>query len=307
MKEASKGHLSIFAVNLIFGFNTPITKSVLSELHIQPLALTFLRFAGAAAAFWIASCFIKTAKATKKDIGLFFIASILGIVLNQMLFVVGLASTSPVDASIIVTIVPILTMIIAAFYLKEPVTTKKVAGVLIGLAGALLLILTSNHSGAQSGSLKGDLLCIGSCLAYATYLTVFRDLIKRNHPVVLMKWMMLFGALISTPFCYQSVIAVDIPSLTTDEILKVCYVVLFATFVAYLLIAIGQARLRPTTLTMYNYFQPVVTTLISVYLGLDVFGWHKALAAGLVFLGVYVVTKSKSRQQIEEQRAALHK
>jgi drug/metabolite transporter (DMT)-like permease len=303
MKEVPKGHIAIIIVNLIFGFNTPITKSILTQYNIEPLALTFFRIAGSAIVFWIASLFVKTKfKATKKDIGLFFIASLLGIVLNQMMFVVGLSSTSPVDASIIVTLVPILTMIIAAVYLKEPITTKKVSGVLIGCSGALLLILSSTVSHNQTASLGGNLCCMVSCIAYATYLTVFRDLIKRNHPIVLMKWMFLFSTIMIAPFSYRSVLSIDYTTFSSDLILRICYVVFVATFFAYLLIPIGQSRLRPTTLSMYNYLQPIVTTVVSVVVGIDLFGWHKALAAALVFLGVYVVTQSKSRAQMEEQK-----
>ncbi|MDR1725634.1 MAG: DMT family transporter [Bacteroidales bacterium] len=307
MKEIPKGHLAILSVNLIFGLNTPITKSILMQSHIQPLALTFFRFAGATVAFWIASLFVSNKfKPTKKDIGLFFIASLLGIVLNQMFFVVGLNSTSPVDASIIVTLVPILTMLIAAMYLKEPITTKKVLGVLTGCAGAVLLIVSSNATQSQSSTLTGNLMCIISCLAYAFYLTIFRDVIKRNHPIVLMKWLMLFATLVSFSICRKSIVSIDYLALQWNETVKVLYVVLIATFVAYLFIAIGQARLRPTTLSMYNYFQPVVTTTISIALGLDIFGWHKVFAAILVFLGVYIVTQSKSKAQLDAEKLSKH-
>jgi drug/metabolite transporter (DMT)-like permease len=303
MKEVPKGHLAILAVNLIFGLNTPITKYILTQGHIQPLALTFYRFIGATVAFWIASCFVsRKNKASIRDIGLFFVASLLGIVVNQICFVVGLNSTSPVDASIIVTLVPILTMIIAAVYLKEPITTKKVAGVVIGCAGALLLILSSNIAHAPNSTFFGNIMCIVSCIAYAIYLTIFRDVIKRNHPVILMKWLMLFATAVAAPICYKSVVVVDYAALQWDEIMRVLYVVLVATFVAYLLIAIGQTRLRPTTLSMYNYFQPIVTTTISIAIGLDIFGWHKAMAAVLIFLGVYIVTQSKSLAQIEAEK-----
>ena len=308
MKEVSKGHLAILGVNLIFGFNTPITKSVLSSQYIEPLALVFFRFIGATAAFWLVSCFVsKKYKATKKDILLFFVASLLGVVINQMTFVIGLNSTSPVDASIIVTIVPILTMLIASAYLKEPITTKKVAGVMLGCAGAMLLILTGTGANGQSSCIYGNLMCLVSCFSYAIYLCIFRDLIKRNHPVVLMKWLTLFAVVVTSPVCYKSVIAVDYAALQLNEVMGILYVVLMATFVAYLLIAIGQARLRPTTLSMYNYFQPVVTCVISIAVGLDIFGWHKALAAALVFLGVYIVTQSKSKAQLDAEKHASSK
>lgn len=117
-----------------------------------------------------------------------------------------------------------------------------------------------------------------------------------------MKWMFLFGTIMVLPICYKPLSEVPFASLPAEIWLKLAYIVLAATFVTYLLIPVGQVRLRPTTLSMYNYLQPIVTTLVAVFMGMDTFGWHKALAAGLVFLGVYVVTQSKSRQQIENEK-----
>lgn len=304
MKQSYLGHAAIVAVNLIFGFNTPITKSVLQGGYsISPLALTFMRFAGAAAVFWLASLVLKAPKANKKDIGIMFVASLLGISLNQMCFVVGLSTTSPVDASIVVTLTPVLTMLFAALFLREPITWLKVLGVMLGCGGALLLVLTSAQSGGATRSWSGNVFCLLSCIAYALYLTLFKKLISRNHPLTLMKWMFLFGTVSVFPICFKPLSEVPFAALPWDVWLRIAYIVLAATFVTYLLIPIGQVRLRPTTLSMYNYLQPIVTTLVAVYMGMGTFGWYKALAAGLVFVGVYVVTRSKSRAQIEADKA----
>lgn len=308
MKQSYAGHIAIIAVNLIFGFNTPITKSVLdSQYAISPLALTYLRFAGAALVFWIAAFMFKAPKASKKDILIMILASLLGISLNQMCFVVGLSSTSPVDASIVVTLTPVLTMIAAAIFLREPITFLKVLGVMIGCSGALLLILTSTHQSSVAGSWGGNLFCLLSCIAYALYLTLFKKLIQRNHPLTLMKWMFLFGSLMVLPICYKPLSQVPFSMLPASLWLKIAYVILAATFITYLLIPIGQVRLRPTVLSMYNYLQPIVTTLVAVLMGMGTFGWHKALAALLVFLGVYVVTQSKSRKQMDAEKAEKEK
>lgn len=308
MKQSYAGHIAIIAVNLIFGFNTPITKSVLdSQYAISPLALTFMRFAGAALVFWIAAFMFKAPKASKKDILIMILASLLGISLNQMCFVVGLSSTSPVDASIVVTLTPVLTMIAAAIFLREPITFLKVLGVMIGCSGALLLILTSTHQSSVAGSWSGNLFCLLSCIAYALYLTLFKKLIQRNHPLTLMKWMFLFGSFMVFPVCYKPLSQVPFSILPASLWLKIAYVILAATFITYLLIPIGQVRLRPTVLSMYNYLQPIVTTLVAVLMGMGTFGWHKALAALLVFLGVYVVTQSKSRKQMDAEKAEKEK
>ncbi len=302
MKQTHIGHLSIFAVNLIFGINTPITKTILnSSLNIDALALTYLRFIGATLVFWLVSILFKIPKANKKDIPFFILASLFGVVLNQTSFVFGLSKTSPVDASIVVSLTPIVTMIFSAIFIKEPITFKKVLGVLIGCSGALILILSNTSSGGNSNWI-GNAICFVSCLSYGLYLTAFKPLIQRNHPITLMKWMFLFGTIISTPFTFSHLTSIEFNQINADITLRILFVILGATFVTYLLIPVGQTRIRPTTLSMYNYLQPIVTTVLSVFMGLGVFGLKQSIATALVFLGVYIVTQSKTRAQVLEKR-----
>jgi drug/metabolite transporter (DMT)-like permease len=299
-----KGHLALFVAYVIFGLNTPVSKIVLMHGEVSAMALTFYRFAGAAVLFWLASLFIKKTHVPFADILLFMGASLFGILINQMSFVVGLSLTSPIDASVITTLAPILTMILAAFFLKEPITWKKVTGVFIGAAGALLLVLNSNAvgHGHENTSVEGNLLCILSCLSFAIYLTAFKTLINRHGAITSMKWMFLFATIFASPFCARDVLSVNYAEMPTDIYLNIAYVVVLATFVSYLLIPIGQKRLRPTVVSMYNYLQPIISSLVAVILGMDIFGWTKGAASLLVFLGVYIVTQSKSRAQIEAEK-----
>ncbi len=302
MKGASKGHIAILTTNIIFGINIVIAKNVLSNGNIDALALTYFRILGATIAFWIASLFFKSEKLTIKDFVILFFASLFGIVINQTSFIVGLKTTSPIDASLIITLTPIITMLISAAYLKEPITYKKIIGVLIGCLGAVILIFSSkylNVSGTRSW--LGNSLCFLSSLAYACYLVFFRDFIKTKHPVTIMKWMFLFSAILLLPIGIPKITAVDLRSINNLLGVEIIYVVLMATFLTYLLIPIGQKHLRPTTLTMYNYLQPIIAAILAIFLGQDNFGLEKVLAAILVFLGVYVVTQSKSRQQLEAE------
>ncbi|GHT07574.1 membrane protein [Bacteroidia bacterium] len=297
-----KGHAALFTAYLIFGLNTPISKVVLSSGEVSAMALTFYRFAGALALFWIISLFTKKEHVPLRDIFFLLIASLFGILLNQMLFIIGLSLTSPIDASVITTLSPVLTMILAAFFLGEPITWKKVIGVFIGAAGALLLIQNSNTVGHGNTNLIGNLLCISSSLSFAIYLTAFKKLISRYSPITSMKWMFLFATIFSVPLCGNDVVAVNYLAIPFDIYLRIAFVVVFATFISYLFIPIGQKVLRPTVLSMYNYLQPIVSSLVAVALGLDVFGLTKGAATFLVFLGVYVVTQSKSRAQIEAEK-----
>lgn len=297
-----RGHLAMLVTNLIFGLNTPIAKTILGHESLTPFSLTLFRMIGAAALFWMASLFTRREKVTRRDLVLLFFASLLGIQLNQVCFLIGLSMTSPIDASVIATMVPILTMVLAALYLKEPVTWKKVIGVLVGASGALLLIMNSRHHTNAGSSAAGNMICLVGALAFASYLTFFKNLISRYRPVTLMKWMFLFAAVCCMPLGFRDLSIIDYHTLSSDIILRILYVVIAATFISYMLIPVGQKFLRPTVVSMYNYVQPVVTSLVAVAIGLDVFGWVKTGAAALVFLGVYIVTASKSRAQVEAEK-----
>ena len=298
-----KAHLAILATNIIFGINISISKNVMQE-YLNPFNLTFFRMIGACLIFWIASFFLKNDKIERKDFLFVFFAALFGIFINQFSFVQGLSMASSINASIIVTFTPIMTMLVSFLFLKEPITWKKVIGVLMGATGAIILVLTSHSNISNTeGSIWGDIFCFISCLAYAIYLTRFKWLIDKYHPITLMKWMFLFASILGLPFCFDSISSVDFETISLQAYLQIAYVIVGATFVTYLLIPIGQKSLRPTTLTMYNYLQPLITTCITVIFGLGTFGFIKTFAAALIFAGVYVVMKSKSRMQMEKEKA----
>lgn len=270
---------------------------------LDPLALTFFRFSGGMVLFWLASLFVKNEKVSTKDVFLLGAASFFGLSMNQIPFFYGLSLTSPIDASIVVTMLPIATMILAALFLKEPVTQMKIIGVLVGASGALLIVLNSAPEQGGNGNMMGNLIVFLGVISFGIYLTVFKNLISRYHPVTVMKWMFLWATLTGLPFCYTALTEINVSLLTTDVWLSVAYVIVMATFMGYLLIPIGQKTLRPTTLSMYNYVQPVVASLVAVLAGIDQFGFQQALAGLLVFSGVYIVTQSKSKAQLDAMRS----
>lgn len=297
------GHIALFIANVIFGLNNPISRSLMPEI-LSPYTLTFFRLSGGTLLFWIISLFTKKEKVPVKDILLLFFASLFSLTLNQLPFFVGLSMTSPIDASIVVTMLPIVTMILAAIIIKEPITLMKAVGVLVGASGALLLIFNSQTQHNGNSNFFGSLIVFAAVASFAIYLTVFKDLITRYSPVTLMKWMFLFGTIVCFPFCYKPLVQTNFVILSAGTYWRIGFMVFFGTFWGYLLIPIGQKVLRPTTLSMYNYVQPVVASLLTVIIGMDSFGPEKALSGVLVFLGVYIVTQSKSRAQIEAEKIA---
>ena len=251
-----------------------------------------------------------------RDLIRLFFAAMFGILMNQMLFVKGLEYISPIEAAIVVTFTPILTMLLSALFLKEPITFKKAIGVLLGLSGAVYMIVSSASpgdaqtaagtatAGESSRHFIGLTLCIVSGLSYAIYLTAFKPVIQRYSSITIMKWMFLFGSCISFPITFRYVQRIDFSAWQPLTYVQIGYVVASATFLTYLLIPVAQQRLRPTTLSVYNYIQPITATTIALIWGMDHFTWPKVIATILVFTGVYIVTQSKSRAQLDAERQA---
>ncbi|MDR3141083.1 MAG: DMT family transporter [Tannerellaceae bacterium] len=304
-KEKLKGHLFILLANVLFGINMPISKYLLPDL-VQPESLTIMRMLFACIMFWLASLFMKKEKVPLKDIGLLFICGMCGIAFNQSLFLWGLSQTSPVDASIIATSGPIFVMLLAALILKEPITKLKAFGVLIGAGGGVLLILSSTYVSNQASSLEGDLKIVTSGFIYSIYVVISKPLSQRYSPVTIMKWMFLFSSIVLAPFMYRSMLDTAVfHRIPADwkEVSAIMYVLVGATFIPYLLIPMALKRIRPTTLSMYNYAQPIIASLIAVMAGQDTFSVSKIISSILVFVGVYMVTQSKSREDVERELA----
>ena len=285
-----------------WGLMSPVGKDAM--LHgFDGITMVSFRVAGACLLFWIASLFAPKEQVPWRDRLMFIGAALTGLLFNQCCFTIGLSITSPINASIVTTSMPIFAMILAALILREPITGKKALGVLMGCSGALILILSSAaHADARVGDIRGDLLCLFAQFSFALYLSLFNPLIKRYNVFTVNKYMFSWATLMLLPlssYHVYGVISQPIPLLTWIE---VGYVVVCGTFFCYILTMIGQRTLRPTVVSVYNYVQPIVAVTASLIMGISTMKLTHVLAVVLVFSGVWLVVKSKSRKDIEEER-----
>ena len=288
---------------LIWGVMSPICKLTMQLGDIGPIALSSMRLVGAALLFWLVYPWSPRERVERGDILKIFGAAMFGVVCNQMVYVVGVGYTSPADASIITTITPILTMLLAAVVLREKVTGIKMLGVAACAVGAILLITSSAKAPAALGENKilGDLLCLGSQCSVAVYFVMFKGVMSKYSPWTLMRWMFTFGALVCSPLSYIELSKINYSALSAEAIWSILYVVVMATFVSYIFLAYAQQRLKPTAVSMYNYSQPILASSLAVFWGMDHFGLLKIAAVLLVFLGVAIVTKAQSlRPRVSE-------
>lgn len=305
--KALSAHLCMCGACAVWGLMSPVGKEAM--LHgITGLDMVAFRTSGAAALFWLTSLFLSPEPVQRRDKLRLAGAAMLGVVFNQCCFTIGLSLTSPINASITTTTMPIFTLLLAAVFLHEPITAKKTLGVALGAAGALLLIAGSaSGGGGRAGSVAGDLLVLGAQLSYASYLSIFKPLIQRYGVVTLMKWMFLYAALATVPLAGGDLRALPWGEIAGATWLDTAFVVVGGTYLAYILCVYAQQILRPTVVSSYNYVQPLVATVVSVAMGLGVFGLQQTVAVVLVFGGVWLVTKSKSRADLKRERRAARK
>lgn len=300
-------HICLFLAEASWGLMAPLGKDAMTH-GITGVDMVSFRVLGGAILFWITSLFLPRERVAKKDLLLFVGAGLLGLVFNQCCYTIGLSITSPINSSIVTTSMPIFAMVLAALILKEPITGKKASGVLLGCAGAIILVVTSAQAGnAKVGDLRGDLLCMAAQLSFALYLALFSKLVRKYSVITVNKWMFTYATIFILPFSCRDVMSIDYANVAASTWGETFFVIFCGTYLAYILLMVGQSTLRPTVVSIYNYVQPLVSVTVSVLTGIGVFKPAQGVAVVFVCLGVWLVTKSKSRRDVEQEQAASNK
>ena len=302
--EKLGGHLSVAAAYAIFGLNIVFCKDIAESEVISPIVLFTLRAVGASLLFWLIALFLPRERVAKADLPKIAAASVTGLFVPQLTFLMAITMTTSIDTAIMSTLGPIFTMFFAFLFQKEPITLKKAGGVALSFgtliffllnAGVLYLIFHSVHGGgAEETAPLGIALLLVNSLSFALYLGLFRPLISRYSVVTFMKWMFLFALLISLPFSIKGLIQTDFAAIPAGVRWEIAYLIVFATFVAYFLIPYGQKRIRPTLVSMYTYLQPIIAAIVSIWVGQDKLTWQKCIATVLIVGGVVLVSRSRA-------------
>lgn len=299
-KQPLIAHLCMLCAGTCWGLMAPIGKDAMLN-GIDGIDLVSFRVLGGALLFWLTSLFTKKEHVPVKDILLLGCAGLFALVFNQCSYTIGLNMTSPSNSSIMTTSMPIFAMVLSFFILKEPITWQKAGGVLLGCAGAVIIITTSATAGnAKVGNIWGDLLCMSAQLSFALYLSLFKPLVQKYSLFTVNKWMFTWATLLIWPFTLGHVSGIDFASVPMSTWWETGFVVFFGTYISYICMMVGQQTLRPTVVSVYNYMQPLVSVSVSVAVGLAVFKTSQALAAILVFSGVWFVVKSKSKHDMSK-------
>ncbi|AGC76259.1 EamA domain-containing membrane protein RarD [Nonlabens dokdonensis] len=299
MSKRSIAIICGFFVALFYAYNFTAAKEVTPE-HIGPFGLTWYRVIVTCAIFWVISLFAgKKEKVPLREFPLIALAAFCGVGFNMVTFMWGLSLTSPISASVLMVSTPIIVLVLSAIFLKERLFATRIIGILVGFSGAALLIFLSTGKGAEaSNPLLGNALIFINAVSYAFYILLAKKLTAKYHVFTLMKWLYFFGVLFITPFGIVQGLDFEFAKASTETLLNIGYVILFATFGTYMLNIIAIRTLKPSVVAVFVYLQPLLATLIAVGLGKDMITWQKAVAGILIFTGVFLTGLKRDKKQL---------
>lgn len=277
-------------VSLIYGVTFTIAKDVMPQ-YIGAFGFIVLRVGGSAVLFVLAWFFMPKEKIETSDYPRIIAAALFGVAINMLTFFKGLSYTSPISASVLMVTTPIIVLILSAFILKERMRTPKIIGIVLGLIGAAMLILYGKSVASAPNATIGNLLVFINAVSYGFYLILVRKLMEKYNAFTFVKWIYIFGFMMVLPFGYSEVMSVNWSDLPTNIGLEMAFVVVFSTFLTYLLNLLSMKELKPTTVAVFIYLQPLFATIFAIGLGKDSLSLVKIGSAILVFAGVYLVTQ----------------
>ena len=296
MKSNKTSHIFLLATALIYGANYTIAKEVLSNDFITPMGLVFFRASSAFVLFFIFHSLFVKEKVEKKDLKDIFLMSLFGVIINQSFFIIGLKYTTPINAALLITVVPILVFVFSAIILKERITLIKILGITLGFAGVMTIILNRGTVSINIHTLKGDILVFLNSASYAYYLVKVKPLFKKYNPVTITKWMFFFSVICLLPFSFNEILTVKWEYFDMKLWLSFGYVLVFTTFLAYLLNNFALQKTNPSVVSIYIYLQPVIATVIALILSKDTLNLEKVIAGILIFTGIYLVSYNKKNE-----------
>ncbi|MBC7438775.1 MAG: DMT family transporter [Flavobacterium sp.] len=298
----SKRNLALIAatlVSLIYGITFTIAKDVMPQF-ILPFGFILMRVGGSVLLFWMVwlMLILQNPSAKEKihnaDFPRIILAAFFGVALNMLTFFKGLSYTSPISAAVIMVTTPMIVLLLSAIIMKEKMQNQKVFGIILGLLGTGFLIIYGNKSlnNATNAGL-GNFLVFINAVSYGFYLIIVKKLMNKYNAFTFVKWIYLFGFLMVLPFGFNEFQAINWAIMSDLIYWKIGFVIIFSTFFTYLLNLLSMRELKPTTVAVFIYLQPVFATIFAIGLGKDELNYVKIIAAILIFAGVYLVTKRK--------------
>ena len=286
-----KTYAALTLVSLFYGINYSILKIVVPE-YVGPYGFIVFRVVVASTIFWIINSFNRERINWKEDGLILSFCALTGVAINQLLFYKGISLTSAVNGSIIMTLTPVLVLIWASVLIGEKITHRKIAGIILGLVGAII-ILYQPDALLSAGDWRGDVLIFINGASYACYLVLVKPLMKKYKPMTVVTWIFTIAIIFVLPVGLHQAVSVDFYTLPPKVWWSMAYAIVIVTVVVYFLNAWTLIKVNSSVVGAFIYLQPIFATLTAILFFNEVFLLKHLLAALFVFSGVWLVTMAK--------------
>jgi drug/metabolite transporter (DMT)-like permease len=292
LNKRSIAHIALIFTNIFFAINLSAVKHLTNTQLVKPFGLNIVRIGVTVLLFW-AMYLLRpvNSKIQKADRLRLFLCAASGIAVNQLFFIKGLSLTYPIHAALLLLITPILIVFIAAWILKERFGFFKMAGLALGISGALVLVLAKESSGNGDNVLLGDLFIIINAISYTVYFIMVKPLMVKYNAVIVLRWVFTIGLILVLPFGWVEFTEIPWRQYTAVDFTSMGLIVIAGTFLAYLFNLYGIKMLGPSVAGFYIYTQPVFAACIAMFFLHEHLALYKIIAALLIFGGVYLANK----------------
>ena len=299
-------HLALIAVQVMFG-----TWPILGKIALRSMSSTSLvgfRILGAALIFTLLQRKLTVLRQLpRRVLAWIALSSLLGVVVNQLLFVKGLSLTTAINATLLTTTIPVFTLAVSIALGHDRASLRHISGIALAAAGVIYLVDPWRASFTGQTTL-GNILIVINSFSYGAYIAVSRDLFRRYGALNVITWIFLIGAIVTLPIAGYSWGAEAFGSVSRTVWLMIAYIILVPTVGAYYLNSWAVTRVSPSIVAIYIYLQPLLAFgLAPVVLG-ESWNSRTIVACALIFAGVAVVTiRSRSRavEEVSEHPDAL--
>lgn len=288
-------HLALILCNIVWACDYPLYNLTLGR-YISPLAMVSASLAVAAILSLLPLLWEKAERVEPADRLKIFGAAILMGLVRKLCMMFGLSQTSPIDGSIIGTSTPLLVLLLSVAVGMEHFTKMRVGGLLLGMAGAVAIILSSNTH--EKSGIVGNLLIFTSACVSAAYMVYFKRLVAKYHITTLLRWIYCSSAIIMLPIGAHDIITTDFHIMDSKIIFATLFVLIVPTYLPNLLLNYSLKFVAPTISSIYAYLQPIIAIILSVAMGLDKIRFDIVLFALIVFVGVGMVTYSYRKESV---------
>ena len=286
-----KPHLALLVCNVLWAMDYPFYNIVLPH-YVHPMAMVSASLVATALFSLVPLLWQKAEKVERADIRKLIGAALLIGVLRKVFLMYGLSKTSPIDGSIIDTVVPLLVLLLSVALGIDRFTRPKVAGLVLGMAGAVAVVLAGASSSHAHSHLWGNMMIFLCACVTSVYMVWFKRLIAKYRITTVLRWLYCAAAVMALPFGIGPIVHTDFAAIARHALFPTLFVLTVPTYVPNLMLNYALKTVQPTVSSIYTYLQPVLAIAVSVAMGLDRLHFDTLVFAAVIFTGVGLVLRS---------------